>query len=244
MKLKLKPPLKFWSITQHFGENGVSYYKTDGLKGHNGIDFYAPDGTPVYATHDGVVTFSGDDGSGGLGIVIRTTKKFNYGKKQSYYKTIYWHLKKGGIKVIASQSVKTGDLIALADNTGRSTGSHLHYGLKPIYKGEKDWEWYNAEQTNGYKGSVNPMPYFDKPKFNPKRILKLGCEGEDVKEMQGLLGSFGYWIVFDGKFGKRSENIVKDFQKKKGLKIDGMVGKNTIDKLNDILDNTKVAIIR
>lgn len=230
MKLKLKSPLKFFSITQHFGENGVAYYKSDGLKGHNGLDFHAPDGTPVYATHDGVVTFSGDDGSGGLGIVIRTAKQYDYDQKKAYYKTIFWHLKKNSIVVKASQKVKAGDLIALADNTGRSTGSHLHFGLKPIGKGEKDWEWYNLEQKNGYLGAIDPLPFLEKPKLTQKLVLR--DTGEEVKKLQGMLATLGYWLVFDGKFGKKTENIVKDFQKKNGLVVDGVVGIKTRQILN------------
>ena len=138
-----------------------------GLLGHNGIDFHAPDSTEVYASHDGRVTYAGYDGAGGLGVVIRTTEKFDYyrpdtGKfEPSYYKTIYWHLKKDTIKVTGGQTVKAGDLIALADNTGRSTGAHLHYGVKPIYKGENDWTWWNWEQENGYYGAIDPAPYFN-----------------------------------------------------------------------------------
>ena len=232
MQLKLKSPLKFWSITQHFGDNGVSYYKSDGLKGHNGIDFHAPDGTPVYATHDGRVTFAGYDGSGGLGIVIRTEKKFDYGKDKAYYKSIFWHLKKDSLKVTGGQSVKAGDLIALADNTGRSTGSHLHFGLKPIAKGEKAWEWSNLAQLNGYNGAIDPLEYLEKPKLALSGKLELGSTGEDVKKLQGMLGSLGYWMVFDGKFGKKTENVVKDFQKKHNLEVDGVVGKLTAKELN------------
>ena len=47
-----------------------------------------------------------------------------------------------------------------ADNTGCSTGAHLHFGLKPIAQGENDWTWTNSEQTNGYFGAIDPAPYF------------------------------------------------------------------------------------
>lgn len=77
-KLKLQFPLKYWSVNQKFGENDTPLYAQLGLKGHNGMDLYAPDGTPVYAAHDGTVTFSGDDGSAGIGIVITTDKEYFY----------------------------------------------------------------------------------------------------------------------------------------------------------------------
>lgn len=160
MKLQLYYPTKPVGFNQRFGENATSLYHDLGLAGHNGIDFFAPDSTPVRASHDGTVTFSGDDGSGGLGIVIRTDEQFEYLEGTAYFKSIYWHLKTGSIKVKASQKVKTGDLIALADNTGMSTGSHLHFGLKPVKKGENDWTWANSEQNNGYFGAIDPEPYF------------------------------------------------------------------------------------
>ena len=65
------------------------------------------------------------------------------------------------IPVKPGQLVKAGDIIGYADNTGASTGDHLHFGIKPVYKGEKDWEWWNAEQENGFKGAIDPDPFFN-----------------------------------------------------------------------------------
>lgn len=149
-------------INQKFGLMGLPVYATLGLKGHNGMDFYALDGFPIYAAHDGEVTFCGEDGSAGLGVVIRTLEPKEYGENKVYFKSIYWHIKKGSFKVKAGDIVKAGHLIALADNTGLSTGAHLHFGLKPVLKGETDWSWYNIEQNNGYMGAIDPMPYFNK----------------------------------------------------------------------------------
>lgn len=143
MKLKLKWPLSTYRVSQFFGENATSFYKELGMSGHNGLDLTAQDGQPVFAAHDGIVTFTGEDGSGGLGVVIRTEQKYAYAGEQAYFKSIYWHLKPNTFLVKPGDRVKTGEKIAEADNTGRSTGSHLHFGLKPIIKGEEDWQWFN-----------------------------------------------------------------------------------------------------
>lgn len=155
--IKLYYPVKPWWVTQKFGENKVSFYKQLGMKGHNGIDVGLANGTPVRAAHDGVVTFTGEDGSAGQGVVIRTTAPDENGV---YWKSIYWHLLPKSFKVRSGQTVKTGDLLALSDNTGLSTGPHLHFGLKPMKKGENNWEWINLKQKEGYFGAVDPQPYF------------------------------------------------------------------------------------
>ena len=63
---------------------------------------------------------------------------------KAHAKTIYWHLIKE-IPVKVGQKVQAGDVVGYADNTGFSTGDHLHFGLKPQEKGENDWTWVNIE---------------------------------------------------------------------------------------------------
>lgn len=160
-KLELWYPMKPIFIGQGFGENLVPLYKQLGLLGHNGLDMPALEGTPVYAAHEGVVTFTGEDGSGGLGVVIRTKEQFDYANEPTFFKTIYWHLQKGSFKVKPGMEVKAGDHIANCDTTGQALGSHLHFGLKPIAQGESDTAWTNVAQGNGYGGAIDPMPYFN-----------------------------------------------------------------------------------
>ena len=69
------------------------------------------------------------------------------------------------------------------------------------------------------------------------RQLKKGCEGEDVKEMQKRLINAGYSCGkdgADGDFGSVTYAAVRVYQKAKGLKIDGIAGKNTITALGGI----------
>lgn len=58
-------------------------------------------------------------------------------------------------------------------------------------------------------------------------ILKLGSRGNEVKALQEKLN-----LKADGIFGPITEEAVKDFQRSNGLEVDGIVGANTLSKLN------------
>lgn len=115
-------------IASGFGYRIDPVYKT--VKLHPGLDFSAPAGTPIYATADGRVEFSGNRGDGyGNNIIIN----HGYG-----YKTLYGHMYR--IKARAGQTVKRGEVIGWVGSTGKSTGPHCHYEvikngnkIDPIY---------------------------------------------------------------------------------------------------------------
>lgn len=180
-RLKLYFPLaESYKISQKFGENLLNY-KQFGLIAHQGFDIYQ---TPrfvysatfnIYAAHDGEVVHIERDPKLGIGITIRTNEQYlaDLSNESYFFKTRYWHLQQGGVLVQIGQQVKTGDLIAYADNTGYSTGTHLHWDLKPIkIVGEvdteeeklalSDYEFTNVFGDNGYRGAVNPEPYLEK----------------------------------------------------------------------------------
>ena len=59
-------------------------------------------------------------------------------------------------------------------------------------------------------------------------ILRQGAKGGEVKEVQRRLKQWGYYTgAVDGVFGPNTKNAVIAFQKKNGLKADGIVGKAT-----------------
>lgn len=66
------------------------------------------------------------------------------------------------------------------------------------------------------------------------KLIKLGSSGEDVKYLQKLLIKNGYTISADGDFGPKTDKAVRDFQKSKGLKVDGIVGPATIKQLEEV----------
>lgn len=159
MKFELFIPVKPYHLNQAFGLNPGTYAQF-GLTGHNGIDLMATHGQPVYAAHEGTC-YPEVDNSGGNGVVIRSDEEYEYGSQLVHFKTIYWHLVKSDAVVKTGQKVKAGDLIGFADSTGFSTGDHLHFGLKPQAWNENDWSWYNTEQSNGYLGAIDPIPFLN-----------------------------------------------------------------------------------
>lgn len=57
--------------------------------------------------------------------------------------------------------------------------------------------------------------------------IKLGSSGNSVKEAQCLLNRHGAKLTADGKFGTLTDTAVRNFQRSKGLAVDGVVGTNT-----------------
>ncbi|WP_170523321.1 DUF5930 domain-containing protein [Ruegeria arenilitoris] len=93
--------------------------KTGGRRMHKGTDFAAPTGTDIFATADGVVTHAG--WQSGYGRLIKIKHAFGV-------ETLYAHNSK--IRVKVGQRVSRGDHIADMGNSGRSTGTHLHYEVR------------------------------------------------------------------------------------------------------------------
>ena len=88
-------------------------------KYHAGIDFVAEFATSIHATADGEVVFAGDKGGYGKCVII----EHEFG-----FVTIYAHLTEFYTK--KGRKEKKGNIIAFLGNTGKSTGSHLHYEIK------------------------------------------------------------------------------------------------------------------
>ena len=86
---------------------------------HNGLDFSAAEGEPIRATADGRVKRVGRGPDYGKFVVI------DHGDR---LETRYAHASK--IFVKEGDLVQREDVIALVGNTGRSTGSHLHYEIR------------------------------------------------------------------------------------------------------------------
>ncbi|WP_413102591.1 M23 family metallopeptidase [Streptomyces sp. Inha503] len=112
-------PVDKYSIGAAFGLAGNLW-----AHNHSGQDFVVPTGTPVHATHGGVVVKAGPNGAGdgpayGNAIVI---------KHDNATYSQYAHLSRIDVRI--GQSVSTGQQIGLSGSTGNSTGPHLHFEIR------------------------------------------------------------------------------------------------------------------
>ena len=86
---------------------------------HYGLDLAQPTGEPIYAAFDGVVRISKRNKSYGNLVIIHHANGLE---------TYYAHMSKRHVS--AGDHVKSGDVIGLCGNTGRSFGSHLHFEIR------------------------------------------------------------------------------------------------------------------
>ncbi|MBI2674004.1 MAG: M23 family metallopeptidase [Candidatus Zambryskibacteria bacterium] len=96
--------------------------KTQSLHGYNGVDIAAPTGTPLLASADGQVIIARSGGyNGGYGLYVVI-------KHSNGTQTLYGHMSK--VNVSVGQNVAQGQVIGAVGNTGRSTGSHVHFEVR------------------------------------------------------------------------------------------------------------------
>lgn len=95
-----------------------------------------------------------------------------------------------------------------------------------------------TEDLNGVDLPIDPTPLAKPPSGTPKPgnvVLNKGDRGPRVRNLQnGLNSHFPNYsnIKVDGIFGINTENTVKEFQGRTGLKKDGIVGPATTSMLN------------
>lgn len=152
-------PLDTAEVTDHFG---MRRHPVSGeRKHHNGIDFRADRGTPVYATADGAVEYSGLHTSSGYGNLVIINHNFGF-------KSYYGHLQKRQVK--SGSIVRKGQLIGHSGNTGISTGPHLHYEVRYLFK------------------PLDPLPFLNWRMENYDTIFTQveGIKWESLREMHPL----------------------------------------------------------
>ncbi|WP_030542655.1 peptidoglycan DD-metalloendopeptidase family protein [Streptomyces albus] len=113
LRPKFALPVAQQGLSAYYGQAGVNWMSV-----HSGIDFPVAYGTPVMAATDGTVRTQYNLAYGNMAIVTAPDGT----------ETWYCHLSSTKIR---SGTVKAGDTIAYAGNSGNSTGPHLHFEVRP-----------------------------------------------------------------------------------------------------------------
>ncbi|MBX3011631.1 MAG: peptidoglycan DD-metalloendopeptidase family protein [Caldilineaceae bacterium] len=131
-----------WALSQGWG-GAADFYRQisyDGvpLRGHNGLDFATPVGTPLLAVDAGVVKRV-DFEAGGFGHFMLL--------EHTWGESLYAHLSR--IDLPQNATVRVGQPIGLAGESGLSYGAHLHFGIR----------LFPYRRTDGWGGFCDPTPF-------------------------------------------------------------------------------------
>ncbi len=127
-----------YPITQRYGERPWVYGQW-GLAGHNGTDYGTPNGVELLAPIAGQVTNFYNPGGYGWNVEIVGT---------DYY-AILAHGADQGWLADDGAYVHIGDPVLVSNNSGFSSGPHLHLGVRPNDP---------ALWTGPMKGWLDPLP--------------------------------------------------------------------------------------
>lgn len=189
-------------VTQGFGVNPGVYAKF-GLKGHNGLDFGLPSGTPVVAAHSGQMV-TGFDAAGYGNYVFITG---------GGWESVYGHLQRFARP--SGATVSEGEVIGFSNNTGFSSGPHLHFGVRPI----------PFDRGNGYAGYIDPTNMLKKGGSMPitagqqDKAIKMGLHREPTAaELNDPNWRNDPGLMIDALWANGGEGLYKESQKPTGYK--------------------------
>ena len=107
-----------YPITAYFNSKNCNLWGFNRNCEHLAVDYGTPLNTPFNAIDNGIIEWTGDNADG-RGIVL---------KHDNGFRSYYWHINKAIVSI--GQRVIKGQQIGLTGNTGRTTGAHIHVGLK------------------------------------------------------------------------------------------------------------------
>ena len=126
---------------------------------------------------------------------------------------------KGNVaRIQATLNDRYGLNIAIDNIYGNETRKALVKGLQT----ELNKQYHRGLAVDGIFGTNT---------YNACINVRKGAEGNITYLIQAMLVCHSFDIDEDGIFGPATENAVKEFQSRNGLSADGIVGKNTFNKL-------------
>jgi hypothetical protein len=117
------------------------------------------------------------------------------------------------LKRLGTKPTKGG--IVTHDTVSKAFGQSTHWDPGKDFPLDVVMAWAAKYRQGVIKGMVS------------RPVLHIYNKGKWVSRLQNDLRAKGYQVKADGVFGKATETAVKDFQKKHGLKSNGVVGMRT-----------------
>ena len=162
----MRLPLDTIRITSPFGVR--RHPITGKMTQHHGVDYGAPVGTPVYAVAPGKVIEVKQTPLGGKQITINHADNT---------KTYYLHLNSYNVSV--GTAVSARQRIASVGNTGRSTGPHLHLGIK-----DPKGNWLNPQKVK----------MIATPQLDAKRMPRFKNQMKEILALLENTEKYQEWI--------------------------------------------------
>ncbi len=162
----MRLPLDTIRITSPFGMR--RHPITGKMTKHHGIDYGAPVGTPVYAVAAGTVREVKETQLGGKQVTIRHADNTE---------TYYLHL--SAFSVRPGTAVSARQRIASVGNTGRSTGPHLHLGIK-----DPKGNWLNPQKVK----------MIATPQLDSKRMPRFKKQMDEILKLLDNTAKYQEWM--------------------------------------------------
>lgn len=253
------------NLAIHNSDYGSGDAKHQKRGGHKGIDIFAPKGTPLVACTNGKIVKIGYTKTGGNRVTIEDNNgiSYYYAHMDNINPSLKkGDLVSSGdfLGTVGDSGNAKGTHphlhFSIYDRRGYNRGN-----IDPWPMLQKTMGGISKINTLGPKMldnkeiqdiltdfNFNNLPkdikIFDILKNQDNRdLISRGSKGEGVKEFQEILVNLGYDLGeyglnkdgIDGKFGPKTKEAVKQFQKDQGLKVDGIIGIETATALSQYL---------
>ncbi len=204
-------PIDPFYITQGFGVNPASYAQF-GLKGHNGWDIRTKySDTPEGRRYIKASFFSkfykkGDEGNKGYGKYFDVVVQL-----KSIWKLTYAHCH----SIIDFLTRDKNEEMAISNNTGNSTASHLHWTTKRIIINPNESHTV-LNYDNGFFGAVNPQEFLDELKAQEENQNPTPPPSTGIEKLpkDSVIGD-----VYEFLTGKRPNQDTIDWRLSQGKNI-------------------------